>query len=499
MSPAPGPRSSGLTGVGLPGLAVWGLTLATVAVIAFVALDRTLGGLIGPLLSEFPHPYGLTGLLFAGAYLGVSAALLVAVWVASGPRAGNLRRPWLLPAAVVGAGVAVRLVVMLLADGAIYGETRIIRDQAVAVLDGACCFDHRPTGYPILLAGGFALLGVGPAAIEVLNLAFAAVTTWLVWEIGRAGWDRRVGAMAAATYALIPSQVLFVLVPLTEPMYTMLVAAAVRLGMALDRRATLAAVGVGAVLAVAQYVRSTAAALLLPVVALPLVAGCRWWPSVRRGMLAAATFTILMAPVIAYNINTHDAVSVSTSSYGGWSLYVGANREYGGQWNAEDAARLAAFPGDTWWARSEYAGTMAMERIRDDPAGYLRLMATKLKTLWRDEHYAAAYALATGPATRIVHIGWLTSQLAWVTLTGMAVVGVLGDRRRPRPATLLIGMTLALVTLSHLFLEVHGRYHSALVPLLGVLAAAGVPVLVAAIRSLRSRSRQGAAVGSGSV
>jgi 4-amino-4-deoxy-L-arabinose transferase-like glycosyltransferase len=484
MSRAPAQRLSGATGIGWPVAAAWGLTFGTVTIIGLVTLARTLADLVGLVRGPFPSPYGYAGLLFTGAFVVASAALLVAVWKIAGR--ANDARPWLLPAAIVGVGVAVRLVVMVIADGVIYGETRIIRDQALAVLDGSCCFDHRPTGYPIILAGAFALFGAGPTVIEGLNLGFAAVTTWLVWEIGRAGWNRRVGGVAAATYALVPSQVLFVLVPLTEPMFTMIIAAAVRLAIVVDRRTLLAAAGAGVLLAAAQYIRSTAVALLLPVVVLPLLSGERWWPSIRRGALATAVFVALMAPVIAHNLSAHGAVSVSTSSYGGWSLYVGANQEHGGQWNAEDASRFAGFPGDTWWARSEHAGRLAIDRIRDDPPGYLRLMATKLETLWQDEQYAAAYAFATGPPTRIVHVGWLTSQLAWTALALLAVAGVVGDIRRPRPATLLIGMIVAVVTVSHLFLEVHGRYHASLVPLLGILAAAGIQVILGAARTARA-------------
>jgi hypothetical protein len=58
-----------------------------------------------------------------------------------------------------------------------------------------------------------------------------------------------------------------------------------------------------------------------------------------------------------------------------------------------------------------------------------------------------------------------------------------------RPAVLLIGLIVTLVAFTHLALEVHGRYHSYLVPLLCVLAAAGVRTLhgwrLAASRALR--------------
>jgi hypothetical protein len=47
-------------------------------------------------------------------------------------------------------------------------------------------------------------------------------------------------------------------------------------------------------------------------------------------------------------------------------------------------------------------------------------------------------------------------------------------------------MIVAVVTVSHLFLEVHGRYHASLVPLLGILAAAGIQVILGAARTARA-------------
>ena len=190
------------------------------------------------------------------------------------------------------------------------------------------------------------LLGEGPGTIETLNLLFAAVTTWLVWDIGRVSWGRSVAAVAATAYAVAPSQVLMVLVPLTEPMYTMLVAGAVRAGIALGRRQMLVAgVACAAFLAAGQYVRATAVSLLIPVALLPWLVD---WPlgrTLRRAALIGGLLVVFLLPVVAYNLRVHGDLSLSTSAYGGWSLYVGANRESGGQWNAADAARLAEFPG----------------------------------------------------------------------------------------------------------------------------------------------------------
>ena len=210
----------------------------------------------------------------------------------------------------------------------------------------------------------------------------------------------------------------------------------------------------------------------------------------RRALVRAAAIggllLVLLLPVVAYNLHAHGDLSLSTSAYGGWSLYVGANREHAGQWNAEDAARLAGMPGDTWWERSEFAGGLAMDRVLEDPIGSLALLPAKFSITWADETYAASYALRDGLMTPEVHLGWLASQLFWAPLTAMATLGVSAARRDSRPAALLIGMMITLVALTHLALEVNSRYHAYLVPLFCLLAALGVRTLARWLRARRT-------------
>jgi len=454
--------------------AAWWLAVIALGMVALVALDD-LFLLIDPLWSGSTRPWGRGGLAFAAGYVVLATGVTALAWRTAGSRA---LRGALVPLAIIGLAVAMRAALAIAFDAPIYGENRAIHNQALGVLDGSCCFSHRPMGYPVALAGAYALFGVGPFAIEMLNLAFAGVTAWLAWSIGRAGWNVRVGAAAGALYAVMPSQVLMVLVPLTEPMFTMLVAAAVRLGMELRRPSAAVGVGTGVLLAAGQYVRATAVSMLAPMLALVVMTPGRLAHRVRTGMLIMAVFGVLMLPVVAYNLQAHGDLSVSTSAYGGWTLYVGANREHDGMWNAEDAARFAAFPGSSAWEKSEYAGSLVGDRIAEDPDGALRLLPRKFVVMWADESYAAAYALAAGPPTRDVHVAWLVSQLLYAPLALLAAIGMVADRDVWRPASLLIGMLVTLVALSHLVLEVHSRYHAYLVPLLCVLAAAGIDALI---------------------
>lgn len=455
--------------------AAWGAALALIALIAFSALANT-GDQVSSLAADTSGRALLRWLLGIGVYL---LASLAAIGLARRAAVRNRLRGAALPLLIVGLAVGVRVVLAVVADAALRDETAIIHEQALGVLDGECCFSHRPLGYPIVLAGAYALFGVGTSTIEALNIVFAAVTAWLVWEIGRVTWGRPVAAMAATAYAIAPSQVLLSLVPLTEPMYTMLVAGTIRVGIMLESRPMLvAAAACAALLAAGQYVRATSVSLLAPIALLPVLFG---WPlrrTLERAALIGGLLVVLLLPVVAYNLRSHGDFSLSTSAYGGWSLYVGANREHLGQWNAEDAARLAEFPGDSWWDRSEYAGRLAMDRVLEDPAGSLAMLPAKFALVWGNETYAATYALRAGSITREVQTGWLASQLFWTPLVFLAAVGMYGARRDPRPAAYLIGMTITLVALTHLALEAHSRYHAYLVPLFCLLAAAGAEALV---------------------
>lgn len=453
----------------------WGAGTLAIALVALVAVIHA-GDLVVRLLSDVPAPYGRLGILFTAAYVLGAATMLVAAWRAG---SGATTRRWIVPLVIVGLAIAIRAVIAVAFDAPLSGENRIIHEQALGVLDGAsCCFSHRPMGYPLTLAGVYALLGIGPGAIELLNIACAGITTWLVFDIGRVAWDRRVAALAATTFAIVPSQVLMSLPPLTEPLYTVAVVGVVRLAISVPVRGLMTAALLGLAVAAAQYVRASAASLLGPLVLLPVLAGV----GLRRAALIAAVtvaaFVVAMLPVISYNLRAHGDLSVSTSAYAGWSVFVGANQANDGRWNADDAALLANFPGADVWDKSEVAGGLGVRRITDDPWGYVELQPRKFAILWGDESYAAGYALTAGSlVTREVRVAWLLSQLFYAPILVLSLIGMISDRRRPAKGVLLIGMIVFLVAATHLFLEVHSRYHAYLVPLLCLLAAVGVQAL----------------------
>lgn len=451
-------------------LRIAAVVVTAITLVAALNLSATLEQFV----RRFPDPIGLSGL---GVVVVVGALSVASVWLlislASRPRG----RPW-VPWIGVTLALAARLGVALMIDAPLRADAVIQNQLAIDVAEGACCFGHRPMGFPMLLGTAYGIFGVHQWVVEALNVLLGTLTALLVWALARQVWGAAAGALAIGLFAVVPSQVLLVAVPLSELTYALLLLAAIW-AVAQWPRALIPAVAAGGViLALSHYVRPTSMALLPFLAAVPLVAGA----TLRRGALAAAVmvvvFVIALLPVVAFNLQAHDSPSISTSAYGGWSLFVGANQEFNGTWNPDDAAIVAELPGGSMWERSERAGDLAIERITADPRGYAELIVRKFNVMWADERYAVNYAVRHLGGRMLETVG-LAAHLAYVSVLSLAAVAVWKGRQRQSSIMLAISLIIVAVAVMHLFVEVHGRYHAYVVPLLCVLAgaAAGIPAV----------------------
>ncbi|MBV9168764.1 MAG: glycosyltransferase family 39 protein [Chloroflexi bacterium] len=72
--------------------------------------------------------------------------------------------------------------------------------------------------YPYVVMGIYSVLGFSPLVPKLLSGVIGALTAVLMYEIGRQAFGRRVGLMAAAGAAVIPTLVVFSSVTLKEPL-----------------------------------------------------------------------------------------------------------------------------------------------------------------------------------------------------------------------------------------------------------------------------------------
>lgn len=449
----------------------WLFAWLGVAGVGLIALDATRVLVTDGIrtVRALEQPPVLPGLLLAAvAICGVVAAVLVAARLPDAGRRGEVAALGLGLALTVGLRIALAATL----DSPLTGEATFYDEMAHGVLNGQCCFADRPTGYPILLAGAYALIGRGALAGELLNLVAAVVTGLAIYALVRAVLGPRAAVIAVVIHAVWPAGVLMSNTRFTETVYiaglllSILAAVGTRPGAA-------GSAASGLLLALSQYIRPTSLALA------PALLLGRLWPSApwRNALVSTVgpfvlALLLVLLPVLDHNLRAHGEVSPLTSSFGGWSLFVGTNQgKSGGRWNRADWELLPTLSPDDTWRDSKVAGQLGIERIRENIPGFVRLAARKFHTTWGGEDYGVQYAYTRRADRAEFTFLNLLSQAFYVAVTALAALSLFLNRHRlDRLAALTVGATLLTIA-THVFLEARDRYHAFLVPLFVCLAA----------------------------
>lgn len=248
----------------------------------------------------------------------------------------------------------------------------------------------------------------------------------------------------------------------------------------------------GVVLGLSQYLRPTTF-VLLPVFILARAWNATRWRHVLLETLVPMTlaFLLVLVPIVAWHLSTRGVLDISTSAYGGSSLYHGTNVDSGGRWSAKASRELTELAGDDQWERTRVGQQLAIGRVRDDPLGIIVLAIRKQDTLWGRESYGIRYGirreLATQPSAPRAVLPTLASGTFYAALLALAAAGLYLRRRRTDALSALLVSASLLVSLMHGLVEVRDRYHAYLVPLLMPIAAYAVATIVD--RGARRRTR----------
>jgi len=443
---------------------------AGIALFALIALEATamVGVIVARSVARISDPLVALSLLTALLAVGMAAVLIT---VAN--RWSSMATRWRMLPLAVGLSLAalLRMAIAVAIDAPVDRDMAAYDALATQVLEDGRLFSDRPMGYPYLLAGSYAIFGRGALAGEALNILASVVGGIALWLLVQSAYGERRANVALFLYALWPAGALMTSVRLTETTYTVSLLLAV---LAVTQRTGWRAQWVtGALLGISQYFRPTSF-FLLPAF---LLAAAR--PGkVRRRQLLLGTATIslafltVMLPVIDHNRQAHGELSVTTSAYGGWSLWVGANREHGGRWNAADWEALFELTDGPVWDDSKAAGPLGIQRITEDPAGFGLLAVDKFHTMWGSEAYGVNFAMASRSAA-LPENTFLTlvSQVFYAVVTVAAVLALMARRSTVDRLTLLVVTVTLTVAALHVFVEVRDRYHAYVVPLFIALAA----------------------------
>lgn len=353
----------------------------------------------------------------------------------------------------------------------------------------------RPPLYPAFVASIYRLAGVhNYAAVYAIQSLLNLATTWLVYRLGSAAYDRRVGAYAAVIFGFYPTFLAYEHLLLTEVLGTFLLTAAT-LSLILGRSRTdwRLAAAAGVLFGLAALTRS-ATLLLMPFLAVWILFS--WPEKLGRRFAAASIIIAAFAAVIApwsYRNTRVQGTFTMIDVMGGRNAMMG-NYEHTPL--ERSWATIDIVEDERSWIRSlrdaypqefqrglsqseidKLAMRYALNYMREHPGRTLRRSLVKFGNFWQLEREIVAEAERgffglTGrtaiAASALVICGYYA---AWLFA---AVFGALSYPPADRAIHSLLLLCIAVPCAAHTLIFAHSRYHLPLVTLLTIYAASAL-------------------------
>jgi len=330
---------------------------------------------------------------------------------------------------------------------------------------------YYPVGYPAYLAAFYALLGVAPWVVALAGSVAGAGAVALAHRLSLRVASPVGALVAAAALAVMPGPVMFASVPMTETLWSALIALAVYAFARDEGGVSPRALGVGGLtLAAATYVRPQA---LLLAVALPLVTAGSWRVRALRALAVTAVALALVAPWTLRNCRAIDGCAL-VSANGGSNLAIGAVPRADGGYlalTADDGCRgvRGEAARDRCWRRVAWAS------VRRDPARWVRLGAEKLERTFHRETFPVDY-LAVGRPELVSDArrrwGHALLSRTWQLALALGALGAALRWRTMGAAGRLAAVAIVVLGATHAVFFGGDRYHLPMTPLVLVLASA---------------------------
>jgi hypothetical protein len=412
---------------------------------------------------------------------------------------GGRDRWWLLIAV---AALTIRLGFVAWAPERVAGDAywynlyaRLIASGAGYVENGGSPVIQWMPGWPFFLGGVYAAFGPSILTGMVVNAVFGAATAALLVPLGTRLFRAEVGRTAGLLYAIWPGVVYFAATLMTESLFNLLLVASLLIfvvGVDRPRRLAWCAAG-GAVFGLASLVKAESLGLV------PVVLAYLWFSHPARSAFVPAALAtglagaLVLSPWVIRN-HQHFDQFLLTSAAGGMNVHIGNHDGATGGEMFSVAARYAkrhkgANRAETMLNMNAAGWKDAWSFAKSDPTQELRILGRKLhRTYSRDD---GGVIMIRGPGTakakrlldeaevrrltRIANGFWYLMILAvgaglgtlrsWPTPTRVLTVGIIG--------------TFAAI---HLVFLGGPRFHMSEIPILALVAGAGLTIVRARIR-----------------
>jgi 4-amino-4-deoxy-L-arabinose transferase-like glycosyltransferase len=354
-------------------------------------------------------------------------------------------------------------------------------------------FFWQPFFYSFFLSAVYFFSGSSIISAKVIQVLLGALTCALTYRLGEKIFDRRIGIIAGLITVFYGPMFFYESELLSTGWATLLTVVVVRLFLEVkekDKGRHWFFLGLCGALGI----------ITRPEFFLFFLAGCIWlWLQVPRELSLVSRFGAIFAGIALVTVPIGVAAMYATakfsiiSSSGGINLYIGNNPNYcqtltirpGEEWD-----KLVGLPsqygmGENVWDEDRFFKQRVIEYVKSQPLDFAKGLGRKtLELICSREIPRNLNIYMFGRWSRLLRLlTWKAGGFGFPfgLIFPLAILGVVFNRRRiPTPVILFI----VLYPLSIILVFVASRYKVPLVPILAILAAAG---LVSAVKSVRLR------------
>lgn len=342
-------------------------------------------------------------------------------------------------------------------------------------------------GYSYFLSFFFRLFGDGTMVPPIINAALSCISMLLLYDLCSRLFSKSAGVAASLIWIAYPSQTIYNMFALSEPLYTALILAFFSLFVMLEKRGAFTksylwaagASAISAILLVSIHLVRPISMILLISAAIVLIfmqSGGRSGGKALQYKLAYIALALVFSTglsMLATRFLTQK-IGELPAAMPGYSLYVGFNESAGGKYNQEDADLLFRYAKRPGWSATDAQQAMLQEWKTRAQSGirYGGLIRSKFETLWAEDTAALYYmrSIVSDPNDRdFLRIICNAFYHFTILLSSIAVFFML--KRRERPALFLFPLFLIGLTLAQMLVEVAGRYHYSGILVFTVLSA----------------------------
>ncbi|MEA5151207.1 MAG: hypothetical protein VB039_01205 [Oscillospiraceae bacterium] len=359
--------------------------------------------------------------------------------------------------------------------------------QPLSLAEYIAMFPHI-LGYSTFLGLFVRLFGASSMLAPALNVVLTTASGLIIYSLCLDRGDLRKAAFAYLLWILCPSVTLYNTMVLSEPTYTCLILCFMLIVSRLERRiesgdfrwpgGCFAAALAGLVLSAVNVSRPIAAVLIIAFFIWlfllrgeALRDGAQWrrWAAVTACLLA-----VYVASGKCWDAYAERVLGEKPAGIPGYSIYVGFDTDSWGSYSPADMDALVSYrygPGGS----AEYAQKQmlddAKEHIASGEINIPKLFAIKLQTFLGNDEGGAYYSTASlTPAE--YSLCALASNVFYYALVLLAALGTAREwKRGGRSSLLLTPLYVIGLTLAQMLVEVSGRYHYSIIPMLVIAAA----------------------------